>query len=1136
MNGDVTSKHLRGTSELLLLIPIRSGFVNSSAPTSYATRLRTLLSTLYDLRKVTVERDLSEGSGPIERLQSILSTQWAVLDQMEPPHLMVSAVFDRSWEDYVQILVEKTGKLLDAIFCHCVGYEGHTCADGHEAFGQWLRRHQIRCDFFHTGMPDLTLDDLRYFKKTLTRLKPTDDPRTVTIGSVSEEHASTGGLPASGQVLKAVQDSLAGLFPADKEFNDLKARDARTILSDAVLNLGPPTTVERYSHREELSDAALASIQGGILTRYPKMTHGWVVLVRCADAHTMRALIGNLLPGITRQSTPQSELPRLNFALTYAGFERLELGRDVLSTLPREFCEGMAARAGLLGDLGASHPTRWQVLKRHEDETGMVGLDEVDAVVIVQTQDAPGEPAPLPSKVETLIESSKARIVHVQPLRRHFEENGQFREHFGFLDSGDPGSASQPVPSVVIGGSDLAAGAPSRDVVPLGELLLGYPNRCGTIAYVADPNRSRAAQLFKDGSFLVIRKLSQDVEALEEYADRLGKPDAVKASLMGRDSQGNTLVTGNWSNDFDYTNDPTGTRCPLHAHIRRANPRVPGAATPRIMRRSFAYGSRYSPETRQEDRGLMFMAYNGSIAEQFEVVQRWLNGGNSTGLPSAQNDMLVAAHPMTGAARHVTLGWTAEPLPQPKKAFVTLCWGLYLFAPSVKALKMLASRGATSSVARTTVKEAPPPTLDRELVARGEQLIQTLDAIADRALAIQGWRRMLEEPACRLQARAIWAALRQKNVVKQTPYGALVATVSGAYAVLSDTGKQFSVREYWERLRLTMGEHYLGLDPEVGQVTCPATELRDEAYEDRYGQGEGYADLSGAANAYIGTLSAKAYDDALRFAQDFIAHRAVSAGARMIPIFELAKVVIGRAAKEWIGVPLREPWVDADLVKFLDNYIAVSKYCFQPYPDDWMKQEAVAGGHELQSRYSDQRPPKGAMATARGLERPDAAMIGAIVGFAPPAVATIITLLDGLAERGELARLAANYLEQGESTRRAFLERLVSEEMMRAPQPPILYRTAMDEAQLDGIELAPGSLVVIGLQSVCEDARARGKSEPWQWIFGGSRTPPAGTEAPVHACPGRYAAFDAILATLAAVLALKNLRRAGRMVLAYDVV
>ena len=126
--------------------------------------------------------------------------------------------------------------------------------------------------------------------------------------------------------------------------------------------------------------------------------------------------------------------------------------------------------------------------------------------------------------------------------------------------------------------------------------------------------------------------------------------ERVKSWLLGRTAQGDALTPHHdpGDNDFDYQHDP-GVHCPFHAHIRLANPRTRGEAVPRIMRRGFAYGPRAS-EAPDQDRGLLFMAYNASIAEQFEVIQRWVAGGNSSGVLSTHSDPLLGV-PQPGDRR-----------------------------------------------------------------------------------------------------------------------------------------------------------------------------------------------------------------------------------------------------------------------------------------------------------------------------------------------------------------------------------------------------------------------------------------------------------------------------------------------------
>src|SRR5205814_5026476 len=102
--------------------------------------------------------------------------------------------------------------------------------------------------------------------------------------------------------------------------------------------------------------------------------------------------------------------------------------------------------------------------------------------------------------------------------------------------------------------------------------------------------------------------------------------------------------------DFSYPPSAAEGRCPHFAHARRANPRtVP--APPRILRRGMSYGPAFE-QAPDAPRGLMFMAYAASLAEQYEVVQRWVNAGNSTGVLSGHPDLLAGPFP-EGSARHL---------------------------------------------------------------------------------------------------------------------------------------------------------------------------------------------------------------------------------------------------------------------------------------------------------------------------------------------------------------------------------------------------------------------------------------------------------------------------------------------------
>src|SRR5438874_12575414 len=96
-----------------------------------------------------------------------------------------------------------------------------------------------------------------------------------------------------------------------------------------------------------------------------------------------------------------------------------------------------------------------------------------------------------------------------------------------------------------------------------------------------------------------------------------------------------------FNNHFEYGEDPQGLQVPRAGHIRKAYPRDQEGTeesgtdsesrtqTHRILRRGIPYGPSFGAETgggADVDRGLLFLCYQRSIAEQFEFVQgAWIN-------------------------------------------------------------------------------------------------------------------------------------------------------------------------------------------------------------------------------------------------------------------------------------------------------------------------------------------------------------------------------------------------------------------------------------------------------------------------------------------------------------------------------
>src|SRR5690606_25191950 len=109
-----------------------------------------------------------------------------------------------------------------------------------------------------------------------------------------------------------------------------------------------------------LTESDVASIQGNILTGYRQVSRGRFLLVRLPDDAELRSnALTHLAAIVTTEKTASESVVTHNVAFTFSGLSNLGLSPELLSRFPKEFQEGMAARAGVLGDIGAHHPDHW---------------------------------------------------------------------------------------------------------------------------------------------------------------------------------------------------------------------------------------------------------------------------------------------------------------------------------------------------------------------------------------------------------------------------------------------------------------------------------------------------------------------------------------------------------------------------------------------------------------------------------------------------------------------------------------------------------------------------------------------------------------------------------------------------------
>jgi Dyp-type peroxidase family len=238
------------------------------------------------------------------------------------------------------------------------------------------------------------------------------------------------------------------------------------------------------------------------------------------------------------------------------------------------------------------------------------------------------------------------------------------------------------------------------------------------------------------GSYLVFRKLEQHVKRFKERQRELAKSlegttdeqreDLAGALAVGRFKDGTPVLLSQCagegpSNDFTYESpspDPGGVRCPLHAHIRSANPRRDprsGSGTMfasdrahRIVRRGIPYGKEKrelvngeptfdEPNPPDEGVGTFFMCFQRDIGNQFEFIQsQWINLVNPgigldpiAGQPSSGKGQQFWPRSWTSADEERRIIGKREVVFKVGFSFrdvVTLKGGEYFFAPSLSFL------------------------------------------------------------------------------------------------------------------------------------------------------------------------------------------------------------------------------------------------------------------------------------------------------------------------------------------------------------------------------------------------------------------------------------------------------------------
>lgn len=450
--------------------------------------------------------------------------------------------------------------------------------------------------------------------------------------------------------------------------------------------------------RSEDGDAAamLSELQPNILKAHVR-DHLSVLLLRFAgpaDAKTFLGSVAALMKSAKEQLNEVAAYrdaqrrgqtyrgtPYVGVGLSSEGYKVIEVpGRPADSS----FVRGMrdAATRQKLSDPPLS---MWEPPYREPLHAIVLVGDATDAAVSVRRNEVI---ALLPDSVTVVVEETGRAL-----------RNGADRgiEHFGYIDG-----RSQPL---FLDG-DIEEERRTTDGADVWKPGLGLDR-----ILVPEPGAPDGSTRF--GSYLVFRKLEQNVRLFKEEEERLAEDlglegdeaERAGAMLVGRFEDGTplTLQDGEGAhspvmNNFTYGSDEEGTKCPVYAHIRKVNPRA-GRRTHLMARRGQTYGVRSDdleadlpPSSRPADGvGLLFMAFNADIADQFEYTQQALaNSLGSTSLTGGV-DQVIGQGPR-GQLTSIA-GWGED---EPKKTTdavaqaVTMNGGEYFFMPSLGFLKSLA--------------------------------------------------------------------------------------------------------------------------------------------------------------------------------------------------------------------------------------------------------------------------------------------------------------------------------------------------------------------------------------------------------------------------------------------------------------
>ncbi|MEP7127380.1 MAG: Dyp-type peroxidase [Chitinophagales bacterium] len=479
-------------------------------------------------------------------------------------------------------------------------------------------------------------------------------------------------------------------------------------------------------------------IQGLLIRGYGNLHASCFLMLQFPDKQKAKKYLKTVSEKITTAEYAPDDVA-FHFAFTNHGLKTIGLSKNSFESFSRQFKEGMTDehRQEILGDYEANAPSNW--------EWGTSAHPRIDAMLLIYAKDV--------NALESICSEERAllaeqEIVEILCLATNELKNG--KEHFGFQDG-----ISQPF----IEGLSKSTNQLPQNIIKAGEFILGYRNMYDQYTESPDvictddpleilpekPQTPAMKDLGRNGSYLVLRQMSQDVFAFWKYLKENSREPTstdsplpaicLGAKMMGRWPGGAPLTLSPDSdnpelrheNKFDYfQEDKEGLKCPFGAHIRRANPRdflqtEQSSALPkenkftqiqstemvqkhRLLRRGRTYGEPVATsmdvneimnaKPDGKERGIHFMCFAGDLVRQFEFVQNsWVKFHKFGGLYE-DSDPVIGTNRNVGDTITNSFTVQAEPIRRRYKnlpQFTRVRGGAYFFFPGIRAMKFLST-------------------------------------------------------------------------------------------------------------------------------------------------------------------------------------------------------------------------------------------------------------------------------------------------------------------------------------------------------------------------------------------------------------------------------------------------------------